>query len=316
MEDEKYIYIKYHAAEIKIKGNELIEAVKKAPIYYDRIKDLKNKIYEAIKILPCFQNFSSNDHDVLYFIESGQKITLFDYCKIWFETEYGFGFSIGSKQTDTIYKLKNEIAEKYKIPSVDQDWVYYNIKFEKDYLTLYDYDQNNKGILFNNESGTIINIYIKKKPKINLYIVNGDDINIELSIDIYDTIGNLYKLVENKIERKIVEGQELLLFCQKYLTKKNSMIKDYDFDKNNNILQIVKCPFCVFVKTLFGGMEIIVCEPSNTIIEIKKMIQEQIDFPVDEQRLIHKGKQLEDNKTLADYNIKTLSIFHISLKLR
>ena len=43
MEDEKYIYIKYYSAEIKIKGNDLIDAVKKNPVYEDRINDLKKK---------------------------------------------------------------------------------------------------------------------------------------------------------------------------------------------------------------------------------------------------------------------------------
>ena len=70
-----------------------------------------------------------------------------------------------------------------------------------------------------------------------------------------------------------------------------------------------------FVKTLFGARVIIACEPSDIIIKIKEMIQEQIDLPADGQRLIHKGKQLEDDKTLSDYNIKTLSIFHIAQRL-
>ena len=61
---------------------------------------------------------------------------------------------------------------------------------------------------------------------------------------------------------------------------------------------------------------IIVCEPSDSIIKIKEMIQEHIDFPVDDQRLVHKGKQLEDNITLADYNIKNLSILMVIKKLR
>ena len=46
------------------------------------------------------------------------------------------------------------------------------------------------------------------------------------------------------------------------------------------------------------------------------MFEENIDLSVDDQRLIHKGKQLEDNKTLADYNIKNLYILHIVQKLR
>ena len=311
MEDEKYIYIKYYSAEIKIKGNELIEAVKKEPIYEKIINDLKNKIYEAIKIHPSFQQFSEGDYYVLYNIEHGEPVTLYDYGKVWFKTEYGFSFNVESKQRDTIYELKNEIAEKYGIPLDHQDWTCKNIKLDDNYLTIYDYDQKNKGII-----GSSIEIYIKEKPKINLYIVDGDDNNIELSIDIFDTIENLYKKAEIRIGRKIVIGQELFFYCKKYLTNNNSMIKDYNFDKNNNILQLVKCPFCIFVKTLVEKTVIIPCEPADTIAKIKEMIQENIDLPADSQRLVHMGKQLEDNKTLADYNIKNLSILHVIQRLR
>ena len=111
-------------------------------------------------------------------------------------------------------------------------------------------------------------------------------------------------------------GQELFFYCKKYLTNNNSMIKDYNFDKNNNILQLVKCPFCIFVKTLVEKTVIIPCEPADTIAKIKEMIQENIDLPADSQRLVHMGKQLEDNKTLADYNIKNLSILHVIQRLR
>ena len=164
--------------------------------------------------------------------------------------------------------------------------------------------------------GISIKIYIKEKPKINLNIIDRDNRNIKISIDIYDTIENLYKLAEMKLERKILLGNELFSYCDKFLSKNNSMINEYDFSTINNILQLVKCPFCIFIKNLSGKISAIPCKSTDTIIIIKEKAEEQIDLPVDEQRLIYGGKQLEDEKTLADYNIKHLSILHAVLRLR
>ena len=108
MEEDKYIYIQYYSAIIKIKANELIEAVKKDENYEARINELKAKIYENINIHPAFQNLEDGDYYVLYNIEYGETITLIENCKIWCETEYGFIFSIDSKQSDTIYELKKK----------------------------------------------------------------------------------------------------------------------------------------------------------------------------------------------------------------
>jgi ubiquitin C len=70
----------------------------------------------------------------------------------------------------------------------------------------------------------------------------------------------------------------------------------------------------IFVITLYGKTISLMFEASLSILTLKERIQQKEGTPIVQQRLICNGKQLEDGRTLDDYNIKAGSRIFLTLR--
>ena len=260
--------------------------------------------------------------DITGIEEKNQKIKIFfdlneDYDYFWNyqsllvydKTNYNLKIKRDSYESNISLDLRKKVKEL-------KQYIYEKTKIQppRQKFFLKNQELNDENILENVDLfENKLHLEIPKILNNTIYLKYPNSEIKQVTTDLYNTGHELLSQVQDNFDKF---NMKYNLTCHNKKLLANNLlifsgIQDGDLIELND-----RKIFEIYVKTLTGKTITLNVDSNDSIKYVKELIELKEGFPVDQQRFVFEGQQLEDNRALADYHIQKKSILHLVLRLR
>ncbi|KAL5705379.1 hypothetical protein ACHQM5_023688 [Ranunculus cassubicifolius] len=233
------------------------------------------------------------------YLDSGSRIQI--HVKI---SQLKKNITLDVDMRDTILSIKERIQNKEGVTVSNQDLVYFGEEL----------DDRHTVASYNITAGSTIYALVREGNGMKIFVRNvKDESVIALKVKGWYTVENVKNMIESMVGIPIEKQR---LYVDQVKLKNDRTLADLNISAAQTLNLIGVSGMVIHVKTPTGEIHTFVVDKSDTVDDVKKMIERKEGMSPHEQRLMVDGKRVADGWTLSDCNIQKYSSIHLIPVLR